>query len=293
MKKSLRTAFIAAATSVVALAASGSAMAAAPTGEFAQFKYCPYQNTAAQNCLLSTTTSGSFRLGTASVPITSSTPITLQGAFTIDQDTGVTTWFNAANGGSTLSNTPLNVPGGLLGLVNPGGFFGLLEQAFENAVRSANGVTATAELVGPVRFDFGAFVFQDGPAVTLPIRVHLQNPFLGPNCYVGSSSRPITLRLTTGTTSPPAGTAPISGNGGTISTTDDGLVATQSGLSLVDNTFTVPAATDCGYLLLDKLLITAAVNSREGFPAAAGRSSAILTGTTQIADSASTAASVR
>lgn len=293
MKKSLRTAFIAAATSAVALAASGSAMAAAPTGEFAQFKYCPYANAAVDDCLLSTTTSGSFTLGTATVPISASTPITLQGGFALNQTTGVTTWYDAANGGSTLSNTPLNVPGGLLGLVNPGGFFGLLEQAFENAIRTANGVTATAEQVGPVRFDFGAFVFQDGPAITLPIRVHLTNPFLGPNCYIGSSSRPITLRLTVGTTSPPAGTAPITGDGGTPSSTEDGLVATQTGVKLVDNTFSVPAATDCGYLPLDKLLITAAVNSREALPSAAGRNVAILGGnTTQIADRAATQASV-
>jgi hypothetical protein len=289
MKMSLRTAFVAAATSAVALAASGSAMAAAPTGEFAPFKYCPYQNTAVANCLVSTSTSGSFKLGTSTVPV--SAPIVFQGGFTINDDAS-TTFYNAANGGTVLSRTPLNVPGGLLGLVNPGGFFGLLEQAFENAIRTANGVTATAELAGTPRFDFFSFVAQSGTAVTLPIRVHLENPFLGPNCYIGSSSRPITLRLTTGTTTPPAGVTPLTGTVGTPGSTDDGLVATTTGTKLVDNTFTVPAASDCGYLPLDKLLITAAVNSREGLPSAAGVSSAVLQGGTQIADTPSVAASV-
>jgi hypothetical protein len=284
MKKSLRTAVLTAALSAVALTATSSAMASAPTGDFAQFKYCPYQNAAVLQCVRSVTTSGSFKLGTATVPITSSTPITFQGGFTFDNTTFGTTFYNAANGGTTLSNTPLNVPGGLLGLVNPGGFFGLLEQAFENAISGANGVTATAELVAPVGFNYIAFLTGTAPTLTLPIRVHLQNAFLGSSCYVGSSSSPITLKLTTGTTTPPAGTTPITGAQGTFTFNSDGRVATVVGDKLVDNAFSVPSASNCGFLLLDKLLITAAVNAKEGFPSAAGNNVAILGGNTAITD---------
>jgi hypothetical protein len=291
MKKSLRTAVLTAALSAVALTASSSAMAAAPTGEFAPFKYCPYQNPATLTCVRSVTTSGSFKLGNTSVPITS--PITLQGGLGADPSTGQTTWINAANGGATLSSTPLNVPGGLLGLVNPGGFFGLLEQAFENAISSANGVTATAELVGPVKFDLAAFVLANGTAVTLPIRVHLQNAFLGSSCYIGSSGSPITLKLTSGTTTPPAGTAPISGSQGTFQASPSGQVSTAAGAKLVDNAFSVPAASNCGFLLLDKLLITAAVNAKEGLPSAAGKNVAILQGDTSLTGSAQVAGSVQ
>jgi hypothetical protein len=282
MKKSLRP-LVATAIAVGAAALSAtSAFATAPTGEFAQFKYCPYQNAAATGCLVSTTTSGSFKLGNATVPI--NRPIVFQGGFKFDPNDFSTTFYDASNGGVTLSRTPLDVPGGLLGLMNPGGFFGLLEQAFENAVRSANGVTATAEQAGPIRFDYFNYLVNDGIALTLPVRVHLENPFLGPNCYIGSTSNPVTFRLTLGTTHPPAGTAPISGNGGAVTTTPDGYVATSTGNKLVDNTFSVPAASDCGYLPLDKLLITAAVNSREGLPSAAGRNVAILQGDSQVAD---------
>lgn len=291
MKKSLRPLAAAAMAIGVAAVSAASASASAPTGIYAPFKYCPYQNSALTGCLVSTTTSGSFKLGTATVPV--SAPITLQGGIAVDSDTNATTWYNAGNGGSTLSNTPLNVPGGLLGLVNPGGFFGLLEQAFENAIRSANGVTATAELAGPVQFNYLNYLIADGTAVTLPLKIHLQNAFLGPNCYIGSTSRPVTLRLTVGTTSPPAGTAPISGDPGTQTQQDDGHYAISNGIKLVDNTFSVPAATDCGYLPLDKLLITAAVNSREALPAAAGTNVAILQGSSQIADIAQVRASVR
>jgi hypothetical protein len=282
MRKSFRTAVLTAVASAVVLGASSSAMAAGPTGEFVPFKYCPYQNAAVQTCVKSVTTSGSFKLGTATVPITAATPITLQGGLSANPTTGATTFYNAANGGVTLSSTPLNVPGGLLGLINPGGFFGLLEQAFENAISSANGVTATAELVGPVGFDFLAFVTANGPAVTLPIRVHLENPFLGPSCYVGSASNPITLKLTSGTTTPPAGVAPITGSLGTFQASPSGQVSNAIGNKLVDNAFSVPAASNCGFLLLDKLLITAAVNLKEGFPSAAGKNVAILQGDTSL-----------
>jgi hypothetical protein len=282
MRKSLRPLAVAALAIGAAALTSPSAFAAAPTGDYAQFKYCPYQNTAVTACLKSNITSGSFKLGTATVPITN--PITLQGGFAFDDPTGLTQWFNAANGGVTLSSSPQNVPGGLLGLVNPGGFLGLLEQAFENAVRSANGVTATAELAGAVKFDYIAFLFQSGTAIELPLKVKLNNAFLGNNCYIGSTGTPVRLKLTTGTTSPPAGTAPISGSGGTLSTNDIGTVATATGIKLVDNTFSVPAATDCGFTILDKWLITAAVNSKEGLPSAAGQNVAIQQGTSSIAD---------
>jgi hypothetical protein len=281
MKKSLRPLAAAAMAIGVAAVSAASASASAPTGIYAPFKYCPYQNVAVTGCLVSTTTSGSFKLGTATVPVTA--PIVLQGGFAVDANND-TTWYNAGNGGATLSNTPLNVPGGLLGLVNPGGFFGLLEQAFENAIRSANGVTATAELAGPVQFNYLNYAIGDGTAVTLPLKIHLQNAFLGPNCYIGSSSRPVTLNLTVGTTSPPAGTAPITGDPGNVVFTPDGHLLTATGSKLVDNTFSVPAATDCGYLPLDKLLITAAVNSREALPARAGTNVAILQGNAQIGD---------
>ena len=77
MKKSLRPLAAAAMAIGVAAVSAASASASAPTGIYAPFKYCPYQNSALTGCLVSTTTSGSFKLGTATVPV--SAPITLQG----------------------------------------------------------------------------------------------------------------------------------------------------------------------------------------------------------------------
>jgi hypothetical protein len=291
MKMSFKP-LVAAAVSVVSLlAVSSSAMAAAPTGEYRDFKYCPYTNTNVDSCVYSKTTSGSFKLGNATVPITSSTPLVLQGGYHVNDD-GTENWYNAV-GADTLVRTPLKVPGGLIGLVSTGGWSGLLISLFNAAVAAENNVYATAELVGPVRFNVANILLGTDEGVGLPVRIHLTNPFLGSNCYIGSSSNPVNLSLTTGTTSPPAGTAPITGAIGTTTFSPDFGVITQAGLNLVDNRFAVPAATDCGYLPLDKLLITAGVNLREGFPSAAGRNVAILGGSTELGNAANTAASVQ
>jgi hypothetical protein len=272
----------AAAVVVGALAMSSSAaQAVTPTGAYADFKNCPYTNTAVLSCLVSPNTSGTIKLGNAVVPIAPKT-VTLQGGFTVG-DTG-TTWYNAV-GADTLSKTPLKVPGGLIGLVSTGGWSGWLIDLFNAAVAAGNDVYATAELAGPVQFNYINLLLElNGPAVTLPIKVKLENPFLGSGCYIGSNSNPITLQLTTGTTSPPPGVTPLVGSRGTLSSTPDGYIVTAAGAKLVDNTFAAPAATNCGNTFLDKPLVTLGVNLKEGLPAAAGVNSATMQGTSKIAD---------
>jgi hypothetical protein len=282
VRKYLRAAVVAASLSTAVLVTSSSAMAAAPTGDFARFKYCPYTNPNVGSCIYSTTTSGSFKLGNATVPITSSTPLTLQGGISPILDGPTNVWYNAV-GADSLVKVPLKVPGGLIGLVDTGGFTGLLISLFNAAVASVNDVYATAEQAGPIGFNLVAAFGGQGTAVTLPIKVHLTNPFLGSNCYIGSSSNPVTLKLTTGTTAPPAPNTPISGSPGSLSINANGL-GTLAGVTLVDNAFAAPGASGCGFLPLDQLLITAAVNLKEGLPSAAGKNSAILSGTTNLAD---------
>ena len=79
---------------------------------------------------------------------------------------------------------------------------------------------------------------------------------------------------------------------GTISQNTDGTVTSFTGAKLVDNAFSVPAATNCGYLLPDKILITAAVNLKEGLPAAAGKNTAIMQGLVSNAERTAVQASV-
>jgi hypothetical protein len=283
---------VAAVATIGALAFASSASAATPTGAYAPFKYCPYQNTNVLTCVLSQSTSGSFKLGNATVPIPAGKTVTFQGGF--GYSTGFD-WYNAANGGQTLEPVALKVPGGLIGLVNTGGWSGILIDLFNAAVASVNDVYATAELAGPVQFNYINLVTQsNNPAVVMPIKVHLTNPFLGSSCYIGSNSNPVTLRLVTGTTAPPAGVTPLTGSSGILQPTPPGTSITESdGTKLVDNTFSVPAASNCGFLLLDKLIITAGVNLKEGLPSAAGKNSAILQGNSYLAGRGDVAASAQ
>ncbi len=291
MRMSFRTAALSAALSAAALCASGSAMAAGPTGEFAQFSHCPYTNPAVEGCVYSTTTSGSFKIGNANVPITASTPVVLQGGVGSSDVDGNSVFYNAV-GADTLSKTKLKVPGGLIGLVSTGGWSGVLINLFNAAVASVNDVYATAELVGPVKFSAASFLGGDGAALQLPVRIHLENPFLGSSCYIGSSGSPVNLKLITSTTSPPPPNTPISGSPGTFSATGGGAIFNFTANKLVDNSFSAPAASNCGYLLLDKLVITAGVNLKEGLPAAAGKNTAILQGDTHLGLSSGVLASI-
>jgi hypothetical protein len=264
----------------VSLGAS-SALAAAPTGEFAVFAECPV--TLATGCIAAKTESGEFIVGNKTVPITN--PITLQGGF--NENAAGELVLVAAKGGNTLTKAPQNVPGGLSGLVNCTAIKGngLLEKAergscqaiFENRV---TGVTATTELAGPasaVHINLGNLLGAEGTALTLPVKVHLENPLLGSACYVGSNAAPILLTLTTGKTSPPPPNKPITGNPGTLTVNPEGTIITVSKNSLVNNSFAAPTTNGCGGLF--EFLIGPIINSALGVPAAAGHNTAILNGT--------------
>jgi len=87
----------------------------------------------------------------------------------------------------------------------------------------------------------------------LPVRLRLINALLGVTCLLGSSSTPLVLRPTTGTTSPPPPNTPITGDPGVIDFVPDpngfqAAVLSFTGARLVDNSFGVPGATGCGLL---------------------------------------------
>jgi hypothetical protein len=242
------------------------------------FSDCP---TAAPNltlCVYSQTTTGSFTIGTSTVDV-GSTPIVFQGGIATSKK-GKASFVPAADG-NTLSQVPLTVPGGLLGLTPPSLFPQPLQGILEAAINSFNGVTATAELVGAPKFNYGAFLTGKGATVVLPVQIQLNNPFLGNSCFIGSASTPVTLRLTTGKTKPPAGTTPLHGTDGTLSFFDSGAVVVATGDSIVDNAFAAPAASGCGGAFSG--LIDPVVNEKEGLPAAPGTNSAILGGSSDLA----------
>jgi hypothetical protein len=276
---------------LASLGVVSSASAAAPTGEFAVFAECPV--TLATGCIAAKTESGEFVVGNKTVPITN--PITLQGGF--NENEAGELMLVAAKGGNTLTKAPQNVPGGLSGLVNCTAIkgLGLLETLERNTCKGIfenklTGVTATTELAGPasaVHINLGNLLGAEGTALTLPVKVHLENPLLGSACYVGSNAAPIVLTLTTGKTSPPLPNKSIIGNPGTLTVNPEGTIITVSKNSLVNNSFAAPTTNGCGGIF--EFLIGPIINSALGVPAAAGHNTAILNGTLHQAGSESVA----
>jgi hypothetical protein len=144
------------------------------------------------------------------------------------------------------------VPGGLLGIEwIPG-----------------TSVLAITELAGPPS---AIKVEPNTSRLRVPIKVRLENLLIGMNCHIGSNSRPITLDLITGTTSPPPPNRPISGRRGTGGSIPGGF--TFTGNTNVENSFAIPGATECG---LGLGLINSLVNLKLRLPSAAGNNSMVL-----------------
>jgi hypothetical protein len=285
--------FAVAAVALTALVFAGSASALKPTGDFVNFGGCPTNVTGVNFCVFAQTTSGEFKIKKTTVPITKT--ITLQGGIIENEETGAETWVNAKSGFETISKTPQTVPGGLLKIVAPGFFPEILQIIFNEFInKGITGVTATTELVGNITINRGALIEGAPDALNLPVRVHLENEFLGPKCYVGSASKPVNVELTTGTTSPPLPNLPITGALGEIELKDEGTLLILRKNSLVNNTFAAPTSEGCGSQILFGLftgIIDSAVNAELELPSASGNNTAILNGTLENSSAAAVLAS--
>jgi hypothetical protein len=279
--------------SLAALGFAAPALASKPTGKFVNFGDCPTKTTGVNFCVFATTSSGEFKIKKTEVPITKT--ITLQGGIIDNEETGSETWVNAANGGETLSKTPETVPGGLLKIVAPKSWPKFLQEFFNGIInKGATGVTASTELEGTVGISRGALLAGLPDALSLPVRVHLENSFLGSECYVGSKSHPVDLELTTGTTSPPLPNEPITGSLGEPEFIEGGALLILKKNELVNNTFAAPAAEGCGSQILFGLftgLIDEAVDSELELPSVSGNNTAILKGTLENAKASAVIAS--
>jgi hypothetical protein len=261
-----------------ALVFSSAALAHSPKGAYAPFADCPLNNSLVEECIVAKTESGEFVVGKKTVPI--EVPITLQGGSHENETTGALTFYGA-EGGETLSHSPQGVPGGLLGLVNCKEIkgSGFLETAarltcewvFEN---SLTGVKATTELAASpetIGLNLQYLLAEIGPALSLPVKVHLENTLLGSECYIGSNAKPIVLELTTGT----SGSA--TGKSGELHFFEGGNLLELTKNSLVNGEFAAPEAKGCGGIFAG--LIDPLVNSELGLPSGAGSNKAILNGT--------------
>ena len=233
---------------LAALLALGAAPAPAPAvntqlkEEFAEFLDCP--SATAGVCVVAHTTSGEFKMGSKDVPIEH--PILLQGGLPIN--TLETQHMIPARDGNTMESPPQKVPGGLLGIP------GILEGI-------GGEVTATASLAGPATgIEVNQYYLLEGggTAVTLPLKIKLDNPLLGSSCEIGSDAEPVVLHLVTSVK-------------GKRSNPGKEKIIKVSEISLEDSKFAVPAAKNCG-------LSTLLVNLLAGLPSGSGHNRAVLTG---------------
>jgi hypothetical protein len=282
----MRRLFLAAALlAAMVVPATASAAPHSPTGEYAPFANCPLSRPTLNACLYAQTTSGYFTLGKKTTPIKN--PVVLQAGIEWPNEEGIVSpnlQVFPAEDGNTLTKTPQPVPGGLLGIQAPAWWPSILRNLFNETINNGfTGVTATMELAAPasaIKLDVNNIASGQGTALQLPVKVKLSNPFLGNNCYIGSSSQPIVLKLITGTTSPPPPNQPITGSPGEFSQNADGSILTLNKNRLVDNSFAAPGANGCGGLF--SFLVDPFVNSIIGLPSPAGTNTAVLEGKTQI-----------
>jgi hypothetical protein len=272
----------AASAAILAAALALAASASAHEGDFARFDFCPSTNPEVFKCLVSVTEGGEVVLGSKTVPIVN--PVTLQGG-TSAPVAKVSKFFGATNG-VTLSKTPQPVPGGLAGLVNCKEITNFILKAaceftFENALTGVNSTLELAQGASAIQVSESHLTRKEGVALKMPIKIRLENPLLGSNCYVGSSSNPVIWELTSGKTSPPPPNESITGSAGKIEFLDEGEILNLNGNVLVDNAWSAPGATGCGGLF--SFLLDPIVNASSGLPSAAGKNTAILKNTISIA----------
>lgn len=271
-----------------ALALTGSASAATPTGAFEVFKECPLSNLSVESCLFSETTGGEVTLGSSRVPIKKT--IVLQGGTYFNEETAKTQFVAAVNG-ETLTKAAQSVPGGLIGLVKceeikgegflEKGARAACEAVFENGFTGVNVTTELARPASEIQVNDGNLEAEEGTALRLPVKFHLENPLLGSECYIGSSSEPVIWNLTTGTTSPPAPNQPISGSRGESELIEEDKILRISNYKLVDNAFAAPGVSGCGGIF--SFLLDPVIDAKLALPATAGKNTAILTGSLETA----------
>ncbi|WP_320672573.1 hypothetical protein [Patulibacter defluvii] len=237
------------AAALLGLAASAStAMAGGdPPPSFAR---CPTGNPDVLSCMVIQSTGGYLRMNNTTVDLGDSIKIEAG----LSQDANYNVTVVPPTSGSALTAKPIKIPGGLLGL--------------DASIFGANDVYATAKLVGTPVLNFDTY------SLKLPIKIELDNAFVGPNCQIGSESNPIILDTITGTTNPPPPATPMTGHPGDIQFPDPYVTEVQGNVT-VDNAFAVGEANNCGWF--GGYFINPLVNLKVGLPSAAGKNATSVT----------------
>ncbi len=256
-------------------------------GEWAPFNRCPVDDPTmlAANgpegealCVADTTPSGSMTIGNMTVAFNGTNH---QFGVVLNENDGSSTV--AAPKGGVLRAEPVELPNGIQELLCP-------SRAAWQVCRDSHGygwyaqpgsVTWTLESAGtPYEFELFAGLFERIPFAWVPLRVHLQSPLLGDDCYIGSEAEPI-LTHPANLSRPVAFFAEFNAagepvkEGETIAENEElvelGGVGTEGSTS-----FSVPAAIGCG----PRGIYDLAIDSKVGLPSSATTNSLTFNETT-------------
>ena len=180
----------------------------------------------------------------------------------------------AAPAGGVLVDEPVQLPGGLSELVCPSHeplVWGICRSAQSHGRwgDALSAVTWTMESAGVPYFNLLAGLFVDVPFASVPIKVHLQNPLLGEDCYIGSDTEPVVFQPVNMT--PPEGEEEqLNAQGAPV--TEGVFIDLHTKISVQSASgFAVPAASGCGFHgVLDQ-----AIDRKAGLPSPSGSANTI------------------
>lgn len=240
-----------------------------PTGEFSQFRYCPLDRKTISDCIYSVSNAGSITIGNRTAPIKN--PVILQGGA---EGSGENVQFYGAEGAETLSRSAQKVPGGLTDVAPlpwwPKSFREWFSRQIDEGVTEVKSTLVLATPPTSIKLSTENLLNQEKTALGLPVKIKLDNPILGSNCYIGSSSNPVQIEFTTGKS------GATKGSPGIVNFNKQYTHVTLDNARIVNGRFAAPRAEGCGGIFSS--LIDPLVNSVLDLPAAPGRSRAILAG---------------
>jgi hypothetical protein len=262
----------------VGLLTAGSAFAKKESNEFAKFRQCPLNFPEELNgCIYAKTGPESFfQAGKVTVHFVK--PISLQIGFKENEETGFITPIEAENNKSVQK---VNEPAPPLTEDINAELLPEAEKVRYEEYLAAGGSTktsATIELALPTRqmsLNEAALIQETNvTALGFPVMIHLNNKFVGKDCYVGGTNQPIVVNFITGETEPPPPNEPIHGTLGKIKVIGGGQILQIVGDRLVNNSYASPGVQGCGI----EGGADAAMNSALGLPSPAGMNSSELVG---------------
>jgi hypothetical protein len=258
--------------------AAGPALAKKEKNVWNKFAECPLNYPEELNgCIYAKTgPEAFFQAGNVTVHFVK--PIVLQVGFKENEETGELKVIPAEQGHSV---TKVNEPApALTEDINAEDLSEAEKARYEAylAAGKSTKTTATIELAKPAEdltLDEAALLQETKEtALGFPVMIHLNNAFVGKDCYVGSTQTPINVPFITGETEPPPPNTPIHGTLGTINVLGEGEILQIVGDRLVNNSYASPGVQGCG----QNGGADAAMNSALGLPSPAGNNSSELVG---------------